>query len=253
MSADGTTVCCMRVESSVSAKNGGWVHRLGPSAPRPAPRRLYVPPRPAAPSIDAGAVWRAFREDPHALAETETQATALGLPPWAVWELGGGIDTHGNLAFPMYDGTLHVCGIRLRSPDGRKWAVTGSKAGVFVPWRYRAEDWGNNGNVIVVEGPTDAAAVLALKLIPIGRPSCLGCERVLVDAARGIGARLLTIVADNDGPGITGARRLSVALEMAGIRHRLVTSGGHKDFRKWLQTGIDRATVETQWANARWI
>lgn len=244
----------MRVETTVAAKNGGWVHRLGPSLPLPGPRRVYVPPRPAAPSIDAGAVWRAFRHDA-AIDATGAAAIALGLPPWTVWELGGGIDDLGNLAFPMYDGALNIIGIRLRSPDGRKWAVTGSKAGVFVPWRYRPADWGNSGHAIVVEGPTDASAVLALDMIPIGRPSALGCEQTLADAARAIGVTSLTIVADvdNNKIGEMGARRLSATLTTAGMRHRLVTAGGHKDFRKWWQAGVDSATVEAQWANARWM
>ena len=251
---DGTAACCMRIESGVAAKNGGWVHRLGPAAPLPWRRRPYIPLRPAAPRIDAAAVWRAFRHDA-AIDATGDAALALGLPPWTVWELGAGIDDQGNLAFPMYDGALNIIGIRLRSPDGRKWAVTGSKAGVFVPWRYRPHDWDNRGHAIVVEGPTDASAVLSLDMIPIGRPSALGCEQTVADAAHAIGATSLTIVADvdNNKIGEMGARRLSATLTTASIRHRLVTAGGHKDFRKWVQAGVDRPTVEMQWANARWM
>ena len=74
------------------------------------------------------------------------------------------------LAFPMHDGHGDVCGIRTRLADGSKRAVTGSRAGVFlttVPMDVPA---------VVCEGPTDAAAALALGFEPIGRPSCAGCS-----------------------------------------------------------------------------
>ena len=247
--ADGAVACCMRVQSERPAKNGGWIHRLRDLPPsRPPPRPL---PQALAPTIDAPAVWRKYRRDP-AVSITGDAALALGLPPWTVWELGAGIDPDGNLAFPMHDGRLDVVGIRLRSGDGKKWAVKGSRAGVFVPWRYRPGDWDNRGHVVVVEGPTDASAVLALHMITLGRPSCLGSEQTLLEAARTFGASALTVVADNDGPGVMGARRLCANLAGSGIRHRLVTAGGHKDMRQWWQAGTCRADVEMQWAQAQW-
>jgi hypothetical protein len=251
VSADGAAACCMRVQSERQAKNGGWIHRVGllPPVPRrPSPRPLE---HKLEPSIDAPGIWQSYRKDP-AVTTTGDAALALGLPPWTVWELGAGIDPHGNLAFPMHDGHLDVIGIRLRSADGKKWAVKGSRAGVFVPWRYRPSDWNNNGHVVVVEGPTDASAVLALNMIPIGRPSCLGGEQTLLEAARALGATSLTIVADNDGPGVMGARRLCTTLDGSGIRWRLVTAGGHKDMRQWWQAGLTRPMVELQWAQAQW-
>ena len=251
VSADGSAACCMRVQSDHPAKNGGWIHRVG--ALPPVPRRPELRPCDEAlePTIDAHGIWETYRMDP-ALTATGKAAVALGLPPWTVWELGAGMDPHGNLAFPMHNGRLEVVGIRLRSKEGKKWAVKGSRAGVFVPWRYRPHDWSNNGHAVVVEGPTDASAVLALHLIPIGRPSCLGCEQTLLEAAHAMGATALTVVADNDGPGLMGARRLCATLTGSGIRHRLVTAGGYKDFRKWWQAGLTRQMVELQCAQAQW-
>jgi len=251
VSADGAAACCMRVQSERQSKNGGWIHRVGllPPVPhRPAPRPLE---HRLDPTIDARGIWQSYRRDP-AVTKIDASAIALGLPPWTAWELGAGFDPQGNLAFPMYDGRLNVVGIRLRSSEGKKWAVKGSRAGVFVPWRYRPSDWNNRGHVVVVEGPTDASAVLALDMIPIGRPSCLGGEQTLLDAARTFGATSLTVVADNDGPGVMGARRLCATLAGSGIRHRLVTAGGHKDMRQWWQSGITRQMVELQWTQAQW-
>ena len=252
LTQDRTTACCMRTESDRATKNGGWLHRIGNRPPIPT-RRLPPPDdsklRPP-PTIDAPAIWERCRES--AIDATGDYAVALGLPPLALWEMGAGIDPQGNLAFPMRDGGLNVVGIRLRNAKAEKWAVKGSKAGVFTPTRYRPDDWGNAGHAVVVEGPTDAAAVLALDLIPIGRPSCLGCEQTLIDAARTMGASALTVVADNDGPGVMGARRLCVSLSAAGVRHRLVTAGGYKDMREWYTAGTTRKIVELQWAQALW-
>jgi hypothetical protein len=128
------------------------------------------------------------------------------------------------------------------------WAVTGSKAGVFLPMSLRPATSAG----VIVEGPTDAAACLDLGLYPIGRPSCLGCEEIVIQSARRLAITNLTVVADNDGPGIQGARKLSDALGIAGLRWRLVTAGGHKDMRAWRQTGVTRDTVEATWAQAQW-
>ncbi|MEI6246620.1 MAG: hypothetical protein WCQ64_16465, partial [Acidobacteriota bacterium] len=56
----------------------------------------------------------------------------LGLPIGALDVMGACV-LGEMLAFPMYDGTGEVCGIRTRKPDGSKRAVTGCRAGVFLP------------------------------------------------------------------------------------------------------------------------
>lgn len=252
VSADGAAACCMRVQSDHPVKNGGWLHRLKDLPPIPTRRPMPRQSPPASePTIDAREVWVSYRKAAD-LDSIDVIARSLGVPDWAMWDMGAGTDQHGNLAMPMRDGHLDIVGIRLRSRDGKKWAVKGSRAGVFIPLHYRPWMWSLNGHAVVVEGPTDAAAVLALRLIPIGRPSCLGCEQTLMDAARTIGASALTVVADNDGPGVMGARRLCASLHGSGIRHRLVTAGGHKDVREWFKSGVDRKTVEMQWAQALW-
>lgn len=250
VSADRTVAVCMRTQSDRETKNGGWLHRIRDRPPMPT--RPLPPPDDSrlAPAIDARAIWQDYRAGN--VQATGDAAALLGLPPWTAWEMGAGIDPQGNLAFPMRDGNLHVTGIRLRNARGEKWAVKGSRAGVFTPVRYNPQDWENNGHAVVVEGPTDAAAVIALDMIPIGRPSCLGCEQILIDAARTLGATALTVVADNDGPGVMGARRLCVSLSAAGVRHRLVTAGGYKDMREWWRAWTTRKTVELQWAQALW-
>jgi hypothetical protein len=56
----------------------------------------------------------------------------------------------------MNDGKRSVIGIRLRNDLGRKWAVTGSRQGLFLPGPHPGQ------TVLIVEGPTDAAAAVDL-------------------------------------------------------------------------------------------
>jgi len=148
-----------------------------------------------------------------------------------------------KLLFPMYDGDGAIIGLRTRHQDGRKMAVRGSRAGLFLPTIWM------DGECVICEGPTDAAAAMALGFEPIGRPSCLGCEQHVNDAIRRLRVKRVTVCADADGPGMVGARRLCSVLR---VPHRLVTAGGHKDLRDWLAAGATRALVDAVWKEAKW-
>ena len=173
-------------------------------------------------------------------------ACKLGLPPSSIDWLGA-VHLGAMLAFPMYDGDGNICGIRTRNPDGAKRAVTGSRAGVFLPTVAMPEL-----EPLVCEGPTDAAAALALGYEPIGRPSCTGCEVHVVDTCKRQGFDRVTVCADADGPGTAGARRLADVLHAARIAVRLVTAAGHKDLRDWWRAGARRDAVERAWSQAQW-
>jgi hypothetical protein len=151
------------------------------------------------------------------------------------------------LCFPMHDGAGNICGIRTRDHAGNKRAIPGSKAGVFLStFNLPDRPW------LLCEGPTDAAAAMSLGFEPIGRPSCAGCERHVVDMCHRLDIDRLTICADSDGPGIAGARRIADILVAAGIAVRLVTPAGHKDLRDWYRAGARSETVYTAWAQAEW-
>lgn len=237
---------CMRVPSDRPVANGGWMHGLknAPKRPpaRPALRTTYEPP-----DFDAASWWAAARaatvQNPQHL---ETWATALGLPADTIAYLGA-TTTCDMLAFPMHDGRGNICGIRTRTHEGEKKAITGSKAGVFLPLvGLPAVD------VLICEGPTDAAAAMALGFEPIGRPSCIGQEQHVIDTIRRWGSSRATICADSDGPGIAGANRLADAIRASRIAVRMVTPTGHKDLRDWLRHGATRATVDAAWQQAAW-
>ena len=236
--------CCMRVQSERPAGNGGWFHGgAGTRASAPVARRALDGYE--GPDFNAQRWWETVRTVCR-VDKLTPWAEALGLPMEAL-DWMGACTLGPMLTFPMYDGTGAICGIRTRNPDGAKRAVTGSRAGVFLPTVHMPEH-----EAMVCEGPTDSAAAVALGFEPIGRPSCAGCERHVVDTCRRLGRRRVTICADGDGPGIAGAKRLADVLRAARLSVRLVTPGGHKDLRDWWRGGATREHVDAAWSQAEW-
>lgn len=241
--AENGAACCMRTESRVPMANGGWLHS-GDSKPLPAPVARRKSSAYAPPAFNAQ-LWHEATRHACRAEKLYPWADSLGLPAWALDFMGA--STLGDmLAFPMHDGAGQICGIRTRMPDGSKKAVSGSRAGVFLATFHMPYE------PLICEGPTDSAAALALDFEPIGRPSCMGCERHVVDTCARFGYQRITICADSDGPGLAGARRLAEVLNAAKISVRMVAPGGHKDLRDWFKTGVSRQQVYTQWAQAEW-
>ena len=235
--------CCMRVRSERPMANGGWLHG-GTGPPEPPARHGRPSPSPYLPPEFNARLWWETVRHVSTWERLEVWGKRLGLPVDALGCMGACV-LGEMLAFPMYDGHGEVCGIRTRRPDGTKRAITGSRAGVFLPGF-------SSGPVVICEGPTDATAALALGFNAIGRPSCSGCERHVVDTCRRIGAERVTLCVDADGPGIAGARRLADVLRASRILVRLVTPYGHKDLREWFKTGLTRGMVDAVWSQAEW-
>lgn len=185
---DDGSACCMRVASSRPLRNGGWLHAGDAGAARTVP-----PPPPARPPrIDATAIWNAYRANTRP-DQVDALAAALGVSVGALDALGAAWAPHCQAwAFPMRVAGA-VVGIRLRAMDGRKWAVTGSRQGLFIPAIEYAE-----ARLFICEGPTDTAAALSIGLDAIGRPSCRGLELETAAAIRRLGYREVVIVANND-------------------------------------------------------
>lgn len=239
VSPDGEAVLCNRVESDKPAKNSGWIH----GTPKKATVTAIV--RNDAPAFDANLWWSVGRYAlSHIPWSLNIWSRDLGLPVSALSFMGA-TTCCGMLCFPMHDGAGNVCGIRTRTRDGQKRAITGSKAGVFLSTVQVCSN-----DVLICEGPTDAAAALDLGFEPLGRPSCLGQEAHVVDTLRRWGKDRATICADADGPGITGAERLASAMRAARISVRMVAPHGHKDLRDWYRSGVTRAQVDAAWSQA---
>jgi hypothetical protein len=171
-------------------------------------------------------------------------ARSLGVSPGALSALGVGWSAdHLAWTFPMTDpATGRTVGIRLRDPDGAKYAVRGGKDALFLPATAPAPA----ETLFVTEGPTDAAALLDLGFPNVaGRPSCTGGVRNLVALVRSRRPAEVVIVADADDRGRAGAERLAVVLVLQVPAVRVVTPpAGVKDVRAWGQAGATRADVE---------
>jgi hypothetical protein len=188
---------CMRLASAHPVKNGGWLHPLGTAAMKVAPK-----PVEEAHHINATAIMRDFAADT-TRDMLAVLAKRLSVSVESLIQLGAAwAAPHNAWAFPMKDEHGNVIGVRLRSDSGKKWAVSGSRAGLFY-WRVE-----HDRLTCICEGPTDTAAALSIGLHAVGRPSCVGQEEMLRSILRH--ARRVLILSDNDDPGLNGATKLRI-------------------------------------------
>ena len=216
---------------------GGWLHRVGEP-------RGFVPARPVpvreGPHPDFSLLWMRWRDstDPYHL---DGFAMSLGVDTDALRSLGCAWSGRA-WAFPMRDAGRKITGIRLRNDSGDKWAVTGSKQGLFIP------DEKPDSTLYVLEGPTDAAAALSLGLFAIGRPSCMGCEEYVKAFVRINRISRTIIVTDNDAPGLRGASKLQNALPVMNV----CWSPPCKDLREFVRMGGSRQLLESMVKDLVW-
>ena len=121
----------------------------------------------------------------------------------------------------------------MRGIDGDKWAVKGSKQGLFIPTGLD-----DSKALFICEGPTDTAAMLDMGFNAIGRPSCLGGRDLIIELLSSRANKDVVIMSDQDDAGEDGARRLAQSL------HKLTTKlvicpppPGYKDVRAWYRGG----------------
>ena len=254
VSADGVWAVCMRVESGKATRNGGWLHRLRDTPPPPVRRWAPAPPPVRRSPVDCAAYHAALRRhwDWRLL---DGLAMSLGVSMEALELLEPAFDEmHKAFAFPMRNHDGRIVGLRLRNHGGRKWAVRGSREGLFYPAAMAACQ-----ELVVCEGPTDCAAARMLGLDAVGRPSCAGAVQELKALARRLRAWSVTIVADSDAPhrrpdggtwypGLDGALALGTAL---GRMWRVVVPPA-KDLRAWLREGATREQFDTLARNSDW-
>ncbi|MDA1055006.1 MAG: toprim domain-containing protein [Planctomycetota bacterium] len=240
-----TAAICARIESDKRSGDAGWLHRLQDDESWQRPRRRTV--RIAAPGV-------ATTPDLASLAERCSQAIrpdvldrlaeGLGLSIESLRRLRvGWSGEHRAYTFPMSDASGGVLGIRLRLPNGRKLSVCGGKEGLFIP-----SDLSNAGPLLICEGPTDTAAILDLGFNAVGRPSCSGGTRLLVDLVQRRQAAEVVIVADTDAhdAGNRGAENLAAVLVTYAASVRVIApTGGCKDAREWKRCGATRGEVQS--------
>ena len=135
----------------------------------------------------------------------------------------------------MFDGRSMAVGIRLRTEQGAKFAVKGSQAGLFIPQMYAQPE------LYICEGPTDTAAAISVGLYAIGRPSCLGCVRQVVEFVRRNRVRRVIVCADSDAPGQRGATEIS---QFIPVRSTVFTPPG-KDLRAAVSHGLTGEAIRS--------
>lgn len=232
---------CQRVESKRRWSDAGWLHVLRDDGrPRPRARSIVIPLRGPMRDFSGLAAEYRGRALPSAVARF---ADHLGVSVMSLERLGLGWDGR-NWSFPMSDATGIVRGIRLRTPLGRKFAVTGSKEGLFVPTGL-----GRCDPLLVAEGPTDTAAALTLGYDAVGRPSGGSGVRLVVEYVKRHRPPTAVVVADTDEVGLRGARDLANVLACY-CREVRVIEPWAKDLRTWLQAGATAADVNAAIAAA---
>lgn len=142
----------------------------------------------------------------------------------------GWSEGHKSWTFPMRDAAGKITGVRLRRPDGSKWAVKGSSEGLFYAPAHIGQ------TVYVAEGASDVAAMLTLGLSAVGKPSAMGGGPALAELLAG---RDVVLVSDADEVGKRGAQSTAQHIVGHARRVRIVVPSVGKDVREWVRAGAD--------------
>jgi len=237
ISNDGGAAICSRIKSEriVGEKGAGWLHCLRDDGWASSDWRS-LPRKPAE-------VRSPIRTDFGNLSEKYVNQLRPESRGWLANELGvnvdslaalciGFFDDHEAFSFPMREPNGVVCGIRLRRYDGSKFAVRGSRDGLFfVPKTL------NRKYLVVCEGPSDTAALLSMNYDSVvGRPSCRGASDKVVTVCRWTQPSLVILIPDADKQGRQGAELLASLLRFVVPRIEIVMlPEGCKDIRETLQ------------------
>src|SRR5262245_3044144 len=244
---DGSAAICPRVESDRRIGDAGYLHLLGDSnIPR---RRIRTIHFESGPLPDFGALSAGFRND-LGNGPRDTFATSLGLSVKSLELLGvGWVANRRAFSFPMTNPDGRVVGVLLRTLQGDKSGIRGSKAGLFLP---ATSSESRHLPLLVSEGPTDAAALLDLGYPHVvGRPGCGAGASYLFSLVRTRRPPEVIVVADADAPGLAGAQRLAAELTLVAPCVRIaIPPGGTKDVRGFLQRGGTRGELDRQIAGA---
>ena len=241
--SSGDAAICPRVFDGCKKDLGdaGYLHVLresrdGIRAPRSLPKRSVAPKDPDIPPPNWVEVCMRF--DAGLLLHPAVECAAkLGVSQASLMRLGIGNTGKGAWTFPMRNGRMEIIGIRVRGDDGRKWAIPGSRNGLFIP-----DDFSDLADLWICEGPTDTAALTDLGYPAIGRPNCSAAVDMVCEFAPG--RHEAVIVADNDDAGWVGAVKLANALWPILHNVKIISPPKLKDVRAWKQHGANRALID---------
>lgn len=232
---------CMRITSERPAKSesGGYLHPLN-GEHRPKYVKREETPKV---EIDATKLMAEFAQDTVA-SHLESFSESLGVSSAAIRSIGcQRAKRYSSWAFPMFDAAGEIIGIRLRRDDGTKFAVTGSRQGLFM------SDKSPSKTAYIVEGASDLSALISMGLWGIGRPSCLGCISTITATLSRLNVRRVVIIADNDDPGINGSAALVKELDIPSV----VFIPPAKDLRQAFSFGLTVPVLESLVNSQVWV
>jgi len=226
---------CPRVESVKRIGDAGWLHHLNGEGDSSVPivqgRAALVSLPSSERPFDTNGMWSKARErayhNPKAL---DKLASLWGVNREVLDSMEIGL-IGTAWAFAMRDKAGEVCGIKLRTPEGKKLCVRGSRLGYISTY---PQAWRKAPEVYVTEGESDLAAALTMGLPAIARPGCSSLIRFMPKVLTG---RHVVIVRDNDEAGISGAALLRNALEPVAGSVVIAAPRFGKDLRSWLHNG----------------
>ncbi len=244
VSPDGSAAICARISegSCKHCGDAGYLHilRYDPDW-KHRPRVKNIRLKPIGVSSKAFAQMSSGYTAAVDLSELQTFADKLGVSAESLQRLDVGW-TGDAWSFSMRDAEGHVIGIRLRNWAGRKWAVSGSKDGLFIPFGLSYGE-----ELLICEGPTDLAALLDLGFDALGRPCCMGGKKLLAELVRRRRPSSIVVFSDNDehSAGQRGAESLASMLVLYAPSLRVIyPPGGFKDARQWKQAGATQQDVQ---------
>ncbi len=203
---DGSAVWCGRVEQgSIEQNNGGQIlHRLRDrDDPLTWLARTY---RPAAseklnrPTKDWGRIAQEAFDHAKAEAARQTLSTKLGVTVDALRRLHvGWMPSQRCWSFPERDAAGNVIGIIRRFDDGSKRREAGSQSGLTFDRVGWSESSVEPRHILLVEGPSDTAALMSLGIAVVGRPSSLGGVDLLAELLRAVPSdRTIVVIGEHD-------------------------------------------------------
>jgi len=255
VTSDGKAAHCMRVASGKELPKGGWIHKLDGSV-KPITYSYDRPPAPLTPA-ELAIMSRQFQAG---ITTDHLAAFAgkMGLSPLNLKRLNIGWNLQSRAwTFPMTNSKGDVLGIRLRTDDGKKFAVRGGREGLFIP-----ESLTNDGPLCLPEGPTSTCALLDMDLDAVGRPSCSGGTDLLISLLPTWTKRDVAIFADHDEqkhrpdgsifyPGQEGGKALANKLLASKTCKsvKIICPPRCKDARDWKALGANkRIILSAVWA-----
>lgn len=202
-------------------------------------KNMYPPKLPPKDTFGNGEVipWEDIQQEAVAcLTEQRLQfaVESLRVSREALKDIGIGWNPQSHAyTFPMMDISAGcISGIRTRTPNGAKFAITGSKQGCFTSSTYELVGAADLEPIFICEGPTDTAAMLGMDLYAIGRACCTHIPAGLVHF---VGSHEVVIVADRDVVGMRGAAALKS--KFAYNAKVIIPPPKYKDARDWITNG----------------